>query len=67
MDEMKQQISDIHRILTGNGDPKKGLVFKMAMVEDHVGFMKKFGWLILTAAVGLPFTILTGVILSRLH
>lgn len=67
MDEMKRQIADIHRILTGNGEPKKGLVFKMAVVEDHVRFMKRFGWLILTVSIGLPFTVLTHIILSRLH
>lgn len=57
MEEMRKQIADIHKVLLGNGDPKKGLVYKVAVVETHVSFMNRFGWLILTSAVGLPFAL----------
>lgn len=57
MEPTRKQIADMHYVLTGNGDPKKGLVFKVAVVEEHVSFMKRFGALILTGAVGVPFAV----------
>lgn len=67
MEEMKKQIDDIHKILTGNGSPKDGLVFKVAIVEQHVQFFNKFGWLILTGAVSIPFTILGGFVMFKIN
>lgn len=67
MQEMKAQISDIHRILTGNGHPENGLVFKVALHGKHVNFMEKFGGWILAGAVGLPFTVLSGVLIFKLN
>lgn len=66
MDEMKKQIADIHKMLTGNGDPKAGLVFKVAIVEQHVKFMNTFGGWILAGAVGVPFAVLSAVIIFKL-
>lgn len=67
MEEMKKQIGDIHKMLTGNGDPKAGLVFKVAVVEQHVTFMNTFGGWILAGAVGVPFAVLTGFIIFKLQ
>lgn len=50
---MMAQVADIHEVLMGNGDPKKGLVYKVAKVEDHVSFMNRFGWILIVAVVGV--------------
>lgn len=34
IDEMKDTLKDIHKILTGNGDPKGGLVYRVAKNTD---------------------------------
>lgn len=52
MDEMKKQINDIHKILTGNGNPESGLVFKVAQNTRFVKFWEKFGWIVIIASVG---------------
>jgi len=57
MEETREQIARMYHIITGNGDPREGLVFKVAVVEEHVTFMKRFGALILAGAVGVPFTV----------
>lgn len=58
MEETRKQVKSMYHIITGNGNPKNGLVFKLAIVEEHVTFMKKFGALILAGAIGLPFSVL---------
>jgi hypothetical protein len=67
MEGTRKQVSDIHKMLTGNGDPVAGLVFKVAIVEQHVKFMNTFGGWILAGAVGVPFAVLTGFILFKLQ
>lgn len=64
--DIRKKIRDIHEILTGNGKPESGLVFKVAIVTNHVNFMNRFGWLILTGAVGVPFTVLTIYLTAKL-
>lgn len=36
MEEMKQQIKDMHKILTGNDKPEEGIVFRVAMFEMDI-------------------------------
>lgn len=67
MDEMKRQIADIHKILTGNGQPESGLVFKVAQHGRFIGFWEKFGWVILTALAGVPPTVMAGIILFKVN
>lgn len=52
MEEMKKQIADIHRIITGNGHPEEGLVFKVAQHARFISFWEKFGWVVVIATVG---------------
>jgi hypothetical protein len=65
MSGTRKQIADIHKVVLGNGHPEEGLVFKVAIVEQHVKFMNKFGWLILTGAVGIPFGLITIVMYQK--
>lgn len=34
LDRMEEQISDIHEILLGNGTPEKGIVMRVATLEQ---------------------------------
>jgi len=48
-----QNVKDIKIILTGNGHPENGLVYKSQKNTDFRLFWEKFGWLIL-AAIATP-------------
>lgn len=63
MEVTRKQVADMYHIITGNGDPKKGLVFKVAKVEEHVDLVHQVWWKILCGAVGVPFTVLAGFLL----
>lgn len=63
METTRKQVSDMYHIITGNGNPKQGLVFKVAKVEEHVDLVHQVWWKILAGAVGVPFTVLGGFIL----
>lgn len=63
VDETRDQIAKIYHVITGNGDPKEGLVYKVSRVEEHVSFMQEFGWKILAGAIGVPFAVLSGFII----
>lgn len=41
MIEMKKQVADIHKILTGNGTPEKGLVFVVAKHREYFSALTK--------------------------
>lgn len=66
LDDAIKKIDDIHIILTGNGHPEAGLVFKVAQNTKFVNFWERFWGLILTASIGVPFTILTGIVVFKL-
>lgn len=53
MEEMKKQIADIHRIITGNGHPEDGLLFKVAQHNRFIVFWEKLGWVVVVAVVGI--------------
>lgn len=53
-----EKLDKIYEIITGNGSPEDGLVFKVAQHGRFVQFWEKFwGW-ILSAAIGVPFAVL---------
>ena len=49
-----KDIRDIKYLLIGNGDPEKGLVFKVNRNTEFVGTVKKIIWLFAGAAIGIP-------------
>lgn len=63
MGQTRSQIADMHKIITGNGKPKEGLVFKVAKVEEHVDFVRAVWWKVLAGAIGVPFTVLAGFLI----
>ena len=65
--EMKESIDDIHQILTGNGKPQEGLVFKVAKNTDHRRFMEKWGWLVVMLLTSAPFSIFVGIMVWKAH
>ena len=62
-DRLFKQVGDIHLILSGNGHPEEGLVFKVAKVTEFMEFWQKFGWLILAGFAGVPCTVIAGIVL----
>ena len=65
--EMKESIDDIHQILTGNGKPQEGLVFKVAKNTDHRHFMSKWGWLVVSLITAAPFTVFIWIVVGMLR
>lgn len=58
-----KQVNDIHTILTGNGHPEDGLIYKVRLTTDFMHFWQKFGWIILAGFAGVPCTVVAGIIL----
>lgn len=50
LDEIHAEIKDIKRILLGNGQPEKGVVFRLAQLE---GKAKRATWIITTALAAI--------------
>lgn len=69
-DRLLEDVRNIRLVLTGNGHPETGVVFKVAQHASFVGFWQKFGWLILAGFAGVPCTVVAGltifVVTSRL-
>lgn len=58
-----QSVKDIHLILTGNGHPENGLVYKSHRNTEFRLFWEKFGWIILAGFAGVPCTVVAGIVL----
>lgn len=59
IEEIRQKTSDVHKIFYGvAGDYKRGILFELDRNTVHRKFMEKWGFVILTAFTGVPFTVL---------
>ena len=65
--DIKLKVDKLEKVVTGNGEVEKGILFRLSGVESHVDFVHRFGWLILGASVSIPPVVLTAVILKILH
>ena len=61
--KLLKQIDDIHLILSGNGHPEEGLIYKTQQNTEFRLFWERFGWLILAGFAGVPCTVLAGIFL----
>lgn len=49
--EMRQDVKDIKHILTGNGNPEKGVVHRLATVENVSRNATKLMWVVVIGAL----------------
>lgn len=64
-EDIMGDLREIKHMLTGNGDPEKGIVFQ---VKEHNNFIKTWSrlmWIIATGAVGTPFAILASAFIKH--
>ena len=70
-DNLLNDIKNIRLILTGNGDPKRGLVYRVDRHDDFIsnftGGMRKLTWAVVTAVLGVPATVVGAWWLTRIH
>lgn len=64
---IQNQLNKVDKIVVGNGKIEEGVLFRLAGVENHVKFVNRFGWLILSGAMTIPPAILTVIILNILQ
>lgn len=48
MNRIYRKVEDLCTMLTGNGDPEKGLVFRVEQNSGHRRWMAKFGWIVVS-------------------
>lgn len=65
--ELKEKVDQIHKVLLGNGEPEKGLAFKVAQHAEFVGFWKRFGWAFIVSGLTIPPGVVTVLILNMIH
>ena len=57
--DLKNKVDAIHKMIVGNGEPEKGMAFKVGRNTDFRLFLQRFGWLIAIGITGAPFTLFT--------
>ena len=59
LDAVEKVAASTNHLLTGNGDPDKGLIMKVDRIQRSQGNMVKFGWLVISAIVAttIPTTL----------
>jgi len=65
VNDTRMKIDKIYLILTGNGHPEEGLVFKVAQNTRFVKFWEKFGWAFVVAMLGVPPLLTASIILNK--
>lgn len=65
--DLKKKIDEIHHIIIGNGEPEKGLAYKVAQHAEFVAFWKRFGWAVIVSGLTIPPGVVTVVILNLIH
>ena len=65
--EIKKKIDEIHHIIIGNGEPEKGLAYKVAQHAEFVAFCKRFGWAFIVSGLTIPPGVVTVIILNMIH
>lgn len=63
-ESLLQGVKDIQHILTGNGSPENGLVYKNQKNTDFRLFWEKFGWLVFGAVATPSCAVIVMVIVS---
>lgn len=63
-DRLLKRVDDIHLILTGNGHPEEGLLYKNQKNTEFRMFWMKFGWMILGGVAGIPCTVIATIFLK---
>lgn len=51
LEPMGEKVGDIHELLHGNSNPKKGMIYRLLKVEDFVGAVKRVAWIAVGALV----------------
>lgn len=63
---LKNEIKELCKLIKGNGDPQGSLIFKVERNTLHRKWIERFGWMVLTAAVGVPFTVIVIFVSTRM-
>lgn len=51
IDNLTEKVSLLNKLLTGNGDPEKGVIVRLDRVEQTQGRQRKFIWAIVGAVI----------------
>lgn len=51
LSEIQKDVTTCQKLLSGNGDPEKGLVVQVDRIKQTLATQKKFTWAFLTAII----------------
>jgi len=65
-EKLRREVHEIRTSLTGNGDPRKGLIFRFESLLSSIEQRRKWEWFILTALIGAVITSAFAIITVKL-